>query len=278
MSTRRRGFSQDDAEQAHTYCAHPDIAASHFLLSNGRQFRLYATSHLTQPLLEWSYDETETRILNLVNIVGYDAIKRRHAALKVDPHKPLGLGINSSVEIIAGEIHYREHTSNHPLFKTDALNGAVGTLPGGEVKRADDGRIYAKILVRTPFQQLAAVNKFFGLDEIDFYSSDEYISSDIENPTVFQNVTDVDVPPGVPVSFVLGMPAIPSPIGFRCVCFSEAVGFVENDLFQGVANFRYDYDLRLDGGLIEPALLKFIANMPSQMTIEGSGTFKVRFR
>src|SRR5262245_35661098 len=39
-------LTQDDAEQAHTYCAHPDIAAAYFLLTNGREFRLYATGQL----------------------------------------------------------------------------------------------------------------------------------------------------------------------------------------------------------------------------------------
>ena len=39
-------LTRDDAEQAHTYCAHPEIAATHFLLTNGRVFRLYVTGEL----------------------------------------------------------------------------------------------------------------------------------------------------------------------------------------------------------------------------------------
>jgi hypothetical protein len=34
-------LTQDDVEQAHTYAAHPEIAATFFLVTNGRVFRLY---------------------------------------------------------------------------------------------------------------------------------------------------------------------------------------------------------------------------------------------
>jgi hypothetical protein len=39
-------LSQDVVEQAHTYAMHPEIAASFFLITNGRKFCLYETSAL----------------------------------------------------------------------------------------------------------------------------------------------------------------------------------------------------------------------------------------
>src|SRR5688500_14442416 len=45
-------LSDDDIAQAHTYAAHPEISASYFLITNGREFRLFATGALSAPILQ----------------------------------------------------------------------------------------------------------------------------------------------------------------------------------------------------------------------------------
>jgi hypothetical protein len=135
-------LSQDDVEQAHTYSAHPEIAASHFLVSNGREFRLYATGMLDQPILSWRYEDTEANLMALYNAIGPAVIRRRSERARPLPGKPLGRGIGPRVRIVGGEVRYGEHHTNHPLLQGhDPLNGTRAGIRRGEVARTDDGRI-----------------------------------------------------------------------------------------------------------------------------------------
>jgi hypothetical protein len=52
-------LSQDVVEQAHTYAMHPEIAASFFLITNGRKFRLYETAKLERAALEWNFEDED---------------------------------------------------------------------------------------------------------------------------------------------------------------------------------------------------------------------------
>lgn len=106
-------LTQDDVEQAHTYCAHPEISAAYFLLTNGRTFRLYATARLEQPILAWEFDDTEQKIMNLHNIVGYQAIRKLTEITRHDTNKPLGAGLPSEVKIVGGDVTYGEHHSDN---------------------------------------------------------------------------------------------------------------------------------------------------------------------
>jgi hypothetical protein len=99
-------LGQDDVEQAHTYSAHPGVAASHFLLTNGREFRLYATGQLDRPILEWKFEDTEQHMMTIFNIVGPEAIRKLTKTLRPDVNKPLAAGMPSRMRIVGGEVRY----------------------------------------------------------------------------------------------------------------------------------------------------------------------------
>ncbi|MGX9424038.1 type I restriction enzyme HsdR N-terminal domain-containing protein [Bradyrhizobium sp. LeoA1S1] len=268
-----RSLTQDDVEQAHTYCAHPEISATYFLLTNGREFRLYATGQLTQPYLNWMFEETEQRIMNLFNVVGYDAIRRLTEITRPDVNKPLGPGLPSGVKIVGGEVLYGEHYSDHPLFQANALKGLVGAVTGGQVKRNDDGRLLASVSVRSPYQQLAALIKLAGLEDFSFYCSDEFISRNVERPTIFQNVVSGELPPGQKAQLLPGLPPVPLP-GFQFTVSTYATGYVAAT-FVGVLAFDYRYQLARGFSSGNPILDSAIAATPSTARVEGEGTFKV---
>src|ERR1017187_7751203 len=60
-------LSRDVVEQAHTYAAHPEIAASFFLVTNGRTFKLYETAKLDKAALEWAFENADDNLLRLFN-------------------------------------------------------------------------------------------------------------------------------------------------------------------------------------------------------------------
>jgi hypothetical protein len=229
------GLTRDDAEQAH-----PEISASHFLLTNGRVFQLYVTGDLAAPLLEWPFEDTDQNIMTLFNVIGYEAIRKRAGVLKVDLGKPLGLGLGPKLTIVGGEVRYKEHKSNHPLLASNVLDGASGAVTGGLVERLSDGRIQATVSVRSPFPQFDQLNRMAGMGDFVFLTSDEYISTDPERPTVLQNVLEGRLEPGARFQLMPGFPEMAMPVGFQFVVYTEATGYVSDEGFVGVLAFDYD--------------------------------------
>jgi hypothetical protein len=270
-----QALTSDDVEQAHTYCAHPQIAAQHFLLTNGREFRLYATAQLDAPLHSWRHEETEQHMMALFNILGPEAIRRRAALLRPDMNKPLGPHLTSKLRIIGGEVLYGPHTSNHPLFQVDALNGMIGAVTGVSVTRAEDGRLFSVVSVRSPYQQLAELNKLAGLEDFQFYCADEFVSNNPDRPSIFQNVVRGGLPPGIEVQVSPFSPKVKLPIGFNFACFTEAVGFIDGDAFKGVLAFEYEYELIVGGPSGNPQIDHYLRMMPRVATMTGTGQFSI---
>ena len=96
-------LTTDAIEQAHTYAAHPEIAAAYFMVTNGRKFALYRTSVLSEPVLAWDYSETEQKLLALFNIVSPAALQKLAGLVKPDFGKPLGPGIPSRIQSSAAK-------------------------------------------------------------------------------------------------------------------------------------------------------------------------------
>ncbi len=273
-------LTQDDVEQAHTYSAHPEISASYFLLTNGREFKLFATGSLGVPVLRWEYEQTDRVFMNLINIVGPEAIKKLRKLLTPDVGKPLGLGLPPQLELIGGEVHYGEHQSNHPLINGQAMKGAIAPVTGKYVERRLDGLLHAVVSVRSPLQGLSELNRLVGLNDFEFYSIDEYVSTDINWPTVFQNFIKGRLEPGTQAQLLPGLAPIVIPFGFDFTVFTEAIGFAKDDLFQGVFHLEYNYSF-IEGGRpnafdpLQAQIAAAIALSPTAQ-VKGEGTYSIR--
>jgi hypothetical protein len=268
-------LTQDDVEQAHTYCAHPEICASYFILTNGREFRLYSTGKLDEALLSWLYEETSNYMMTIFNVIGYEAIRKKHEITRPDLSKPLGAGLQSRHKIIGGEVVYGEHRSDHPLLQVDALKGMVGAVTGIGVERTSDGRLHATVTVLSPYQQFHELNRLAGVENFEFFCSDEYISNDVERPTIFQNVVEGRLEPGESARFLPGMPEIILPFGFKFTVVSEATGYVDSATFKGVVAFDYYYEFIRGSPSGNPNLDHMVSNMPRNANLVGEGRFNI---
>jgi len=266
-------LSRDDREQAHTYAAHPEIAAAFFMLTNGRQFELYRTSVLDGPVLSWSYAETEDRLLSLFNLVGPAALEKLANLVLPDPGKPLGPNVSSSLRIFGGSVVYEEHTST-VSWLTDAISGLSLPTIGGFVRRTEDGRIHANVEVANAAAMMRGLNAAMGIDDkYDFYSAAEYLSADVETPTIFQNFEETVLPKGTMLA-IPGLPRIPAPFRYEMKAFTEAVGFIESNRFKGT--MRLDYELSFTG--LEPLMRMQIERqvgliLPERANMLGMGRF-----
>lgn len=261
-------LTTDVREQTHTYAAHPEIAAAYFLITNGRRFELYRTSILDAPVLAWDYDETDEHFLSLLNLVSPMALGRLAKLVQPDAGKPLGIGLASKVRILGGTVTYEEHTSN-VAFLREAVSGLTLPITGGFVERTDDGRIHAHVDVASAAAMVKGVSR---LDDYDFFSASEFISSDLTSPTIFQNHVDVTTPKGTLISLP-GFPPTPSPFEFRMRAFTEAVGFVDQNRFKGT--MRLDYDITMSG--LDPFIRRLLESqlgpLPERPELQGAGSF-----
>jgi hypothetical protein len=279
VKSPQHALTQDDVEQAHTYCTHPEIAAAYFMLTNGREFRLYATGRLENPIIGWPYEETDNQLMTLFNIIGYAAIRKLTEMTHPDVNKPLGPGLPSRLRVTGGEITYGNHHSDHPLFQKGggAMKGLKAGVTGVVVERTDDGRLHARVTVRSPFQWLAELNRAAGAELFDFYCASEYVSNELEKPSIFQNVIDGRLEPGAEATIMPGMPPLKMPFGFSHNVITEATGYVEGDKFVGILAFEYNYQLIPGNPAVNPQLYQIVANSPSHAKLVGDGTFEVIF-
>jgi hypothetical protein len=237
----------DDAEQAHTYAAHPEVAALYFVVTNGREFRLHRTSHPQEPELSWGYSEIEQKMPVLQSILGPESIKALVTAIKPDIGVPLAIGHKSSMSLVGGFITYLDHQSDNPLLVfPDTMKGARATVVGETVSRTNEGLIRVRLTLAGPNTIWDLLNRLGGIDGYVFETADEFVSKDAERPTIFQGRTESILLAGTKIPPIPGHSntEVTLPFDLRWSAFTEAAGYLSNGKFVG--DFGIAYDALLD--------------------------------
>lgn len=239
-------LSLDDAEQAHTYATHPEIAAFYYLITNGREYRLFA-NHPQKPILVWTSDEMAEKWSIIENILGPDAIRQKAVIYSVDTSKPLAPGYKSRLNIVGGYLTYDGHRSTNPVLMAEMtkMEGMQGTFTGKEVWRTDNGMIRADVEIRGPYKGWDELNRAAGITGYEFESAVEFVSVDPSKPTIFQGISCGLIKTGQEYQFP-GQPLQRTPIGMKMIAATEATGYLANNKFQGVFCIAYTYELDLN--------------------------------
>jgi hypothetical protein len=266
-------LSDNVVHQAHTYAAHPEIAAFYFLITNGHSFRLFQTGSLAGPMLEWSFDQEDANMLKLRNILGPNAIRKRARMVLIDPGQPLGEGLASRLRIIGGKIFYDQLIGSHPLLNTAGIEGLELPVTGGSVSRDEDGRIHAEISIAN----VAPLMRSFGAsglaDKYIFLSSTKYLSQSSDDPTIFQNFMQSTSEAGTPLT-ISGVPFIlPFEISFSAL--TETIGFLEGEIFQGTMTIDVQLNVSKIDPLYKAGLLTRFGQLPEESKLRYVGRFSV---
>jgi hypothetical protein len=245
----------DDAEQAHTYAHHPAVGGFFYMVTNGGLFRLYDRDP-NRPIMEWTLSEMDAKWPTIENLLGPDAIRRRARSYEIDIGKPLAQGLGSKATIVGGFLTYDEYKVNNPeaAKKLEQITGLRGTFTGGEVIRTETGLIRARVVIVGPYKEWDDLNKAAGITGYDFESAVESISTDPDQPTIFQGTMKGKLDIGQ-VMRLPGLPPQRLPMGIIMTARTEAVGFIERDRFKGTFRIAHDHALNedqpLDLSLIE---------------------------
>ena len=159
----------------------------------------------------------------------------------------------------------------------ETIEGLQLPVVGGKVERLEDGRIHAYVEIGKAAAMFRELTEMMGAaDDYDFYSADEYISTDPASPTIFQNLYENSTLPGARVR-VPGMGEVAMPFGFGLKAYTQAVGYVEAGVFQGT--MRLDYELTVTGlnPMLRPLLeAQLGGRIPERSSFSGVGSFEVR--
>lgn len=234
VKSPNQALDLNDAQQAHTYAAHPEVAAKYYMLTNGREFHLYLTGAPFEPVLSWQLEESERFFHAVGNLLGPDAIEKAGKVI-LDHGRPLGPGLGSHARIVGGSMSYSGHNSTNEalLAAMKPLTGMRNTVRGQEIRRVPDGVIEARIELEPAFNAFDELNRALGFVPIVFKSADEVISTNPERPTIFANALTARISRGT------ALPASPIMRGGICgvdceiIYDNQAVGYLDGTSFYG---------------------------------------------
>jgi hypothetical protein len=271
-------LSQDVVEQAHTYASHPEVAATFFLVTNGRLFRLYETAKLDEPALKWDYKDQDDNLLKLFNVLSPAAFRKRAKLTLVDPGTPLGVGLPSRLRVVGGSVTYDEHKGSHPFLQAGSVNGLSLPVTGGHVSRAEDKRIVGHLRTAKVGAGFQDFNAMLGIsDEYDFFTAAQYLSDDPERPNIFQNWSSTTVPSGTVIT-IPGLGRYPLPFQIDSTASTEAIGYVRDDKFVGTMKLEYEFRFSKVTQQTRMLLARQFGNIPDRADMTGAGRFEVELQ
>ena len=238
--------------QAWSYANHPQVRAVYFLVTNGRQFRLYATNRGPDAaaIMEFAYEEIPQRFAAITGVLSPASILRDHPDVVIDDGEPLGPGLRSTVRISSGrlKVEWMEpKIAPVDLMTTNVVDGTATRRPEGGITVT-----YRTEVGVTPLQ---AFNEQIGLNLIELTTDDDVLSTDPVRPSVFRASPVFIVPKGTPSLDINTWQKGNAISDIKVEIVIEASGHLEGHDFSG--RFQSTMRMTLDPPDLGPQVLDF---------------------
>lgn len=190
----------DDFEQAQSYALHPNVAASLFVLTNGRTLKFYnsTAASIDDLIVEFAHTDIKSHWPHLVGFISPEGFVRSVPQVRFDPRLPVSSGFGAEIRLGAGVATPREFRTSLP-FPQDALAALVEMqthIPRAKCIRSEDGKLAISVEFGSSSSFLHAILKEKGLLEVTMATSDEFLSQDPAVPTLFTGEFDFPVRAG----------------------------------------------------------------------------------
>jgi hypothetical protein len=279
-------LTDSDVKQAFTYAAHPDVAAPLFVLTNGREFRLYETFHLEEPALACSVEDLPQRMEDIRSILSPDAIRKRYRNIRIGLEEEVGPGLGKWAKVAGGTITYREFScpSEEAMAVLRPRMGLRSSVREGLAYFLMDGGLQAEILVAQNDAKFDALARLMGMECFSFGSGDLRLSTDQQKPSVLTGQSRGRMPAGADLSRIPGSKIQRAPIDIDFLSNIRAVGFLERDHFKGTFEYSTSFSAEPPGfSALQLAALKVAFDQVRQnawgdfdLTLVGVGPDEVR--
>lgn len=277
-------LSPADVEQAHSYAAHVEVGADFFVLCNGLEVRVYETLaglHI-DPIVAIPLSEINARFHELENVLAPPNLTRL-CRKTYDLELKLADGLPSAITIRDGAYdmrhwemrlflngidvteqfkpHFRDVEEQMAMLQRD-FELRVGE---GKVRRDEEGRIVADVSFIGATRNNDEAMKLIGLDRFRFSTSEQFISTNPDEPTIFESTSDFQVAKGTTLPPMFGQ-AVPIELDVDMNIYVKSRMYLSGGVVSGdylaLADYHFVYpglgqlDLELD--LAGGALLRIL--------------------
>jgi Type I restriction enzyme R protein N terminus (HSDR_N) len=217
-------------EQAWSYANHPEIHAVYFVVTNGREFKLFQTNRgpKVEALFECTYEQLEERLNALDSLLAPDAILKAHPTQLIDTGVPLGPGLRSLVRITSGGVRLIK-CSPH----IEALLQLQLRFQNGSIEGTDDGTLVTNLDIEFPIAAIQAINEEVGLNHMRLNTTSTLLSIDPQHPTVFESTRSILLQCGQMVLNVMNWTNVVIPENINSVIRTRATGHLVGVTFMG---------------------------------------------
>lgn len=241
---------RDDVEQAHSYAAHPELAAPFFVLCNGRQWQIFESYRgpAAEPLLVLTHEQVRTQYHLLHNLLSPAALNRRFPVQAIDRGRPLAANFGSRATIVGGFTRYDRIDSLMEGLQpavaapvNDQMQKLVGyqaAINGDACYRNEALGIVADVTMHFPHETMREFAETIGLDRNRYVTRAPTVSESEDQPTIFEFTQECVLPAGQPVFDITRWTLVISPLPVRVTLHAEAIGHIDGSRFRGTYSSR----------------------------------------
>lgn len=242
-------INHDVIEQAFTYANHPEVRAVYFMISNCIQTVIYQTNFSPdkKPLLEISYNQLNSKLESLKNILNPSSISKDFPDIKPDTRPPLANGLRSIARITSGIIQYKNNNLNF-----QALNEMQTTIIDGALERNEQNQMIAYLNTLAPTQSIQELSERLKLSSFEMISEDSKLSEDKNFPTLFEYNETAILPAGEKILNILTWEHVILEKNISCKITAKAQGIFINGCFEGTFQTlmyyqEFNMEIQMDG-------------------------------
>jgi hypothetical protein len=257
----------DDIDQAVSYARHPEVSGHYAAVLNGERFVLYFSSQTSdeKPLVDLEVISGEELAKALSGLLGPLAIRRDCTPPKVDLRAPLAPGFRSEAAIVSGwnkqvaiDIETRLPIPQSEIDRQKAqylkIVGMRSTIKHGRVWRDEASRIRVRLSWHPPHEDMKPLLEAARLDDFEYVCLGETISTNAENPSVFDILAAFELRQGQVAYDLLQWKTQVLGFDTSVAIQGQATGYLEGIQLAGIANFRSTSTIK---GLALPIIVQF---------------------
>ncbi len=217
-------IGKSDIIQAHSYAAHFEIGAKFFAICNGHTFQIFETAggSVRKPLIVVSNQDLERNFEKIASLLSPINLER-YSITEYEISQPIADGYGSALNIKKGWVSYENveyYIPGQPPGSFENLLRLTGKLASfkesmkavlnrrqpiiaGVIKRDSRGKIFAHAEFDSADESMAHNLSAMGLVEFTFLTDSERLSTQAEEPTAFESMSEKDIPKGTVIVDVI---------------------------------------------------------------------------
>jgi hypothetical protein len=235
----------DDFEQAQSYSLHPNVAASIFVLTNGRELAVYASNAASPdaPLVRFIYSECAKHWPHLRALLTPAGFRRSVPPVKFDRRLPVADGYGAELKFRAGVARPTDARISLPIPEQalNMLKHVQTPLPRGSCERDENGELAIQVEFGSSTAQIDKIMERKGLKTLSLHTVDQFLSKDADCPSLFSGEIGINFQAGEESFDLNTWETVALPFSTNCYVRLDAAAHINNNRIEGIYSFRMSF-------------------------------------